>query len=527
MTQLKVLPVRPSLESLEKQAEKLCRDIEAGEADAVRWAREQLPDNSLPLSQSDAQAVLASEYGFAGWQELRQEVLKRTEHGLTGAMEEGRRAINDRNLERLKQQVEEYPELLSYQDEQGKSLLSAATESFSDSFNPESERTFTRPECAEFLLDQGAAMYPRIWEDIITARARGLLERFWGRGLLPRTLPILAAVGDIDAIRAHVAQHQDDTATLAKAFMNASRFKHGEAAALLLDRYLERLPDLASRIEHGPGRAAFVAYFGEHPSQYGDPWHTYVLNELLQAISDDDLPSFTQKLQSEPELLGASGIEAQVEMLERAALTDHPHFIEQLLKLYPAVLHAQPRPQSQALDYAMEYGNAASLIPLLSRVWPLPQDLPHAAGLGDFPAVKGWFDEAGRPVLGELDNHYPVNNPRKRGHLHWGEGNAQQVLDVALAWACMNRHRDIAAFLLEHGANINTNWATHEPASILHEIAVRHDPEGAQFLIDHGIDLTICDLRWNATAEGWAYAAAEDEAMGKLLGDAQQRRENR
>ena len=46
----------------------------------------------------------------------------------------------------------------------------------------------------------------------------------------------------------------------------------------------------------------------------------------------------------------------------------------------------------------------------------------------------------------------------------------QQVLDTALAWAVINRHFDVADFLLEHGADINTNWNSHEPASILHHL---------------------------------------------------------
>jgi hypothetical protein len=44
----------------------------------------------------------------------------------------------------------------------------------------------------------------------------------------------------------------------------------------------------------------------------------------------------------------------------------------------------------------------------------------------------------------------------------------QQLLDVAFAWACMNYHPGIAAFLLDHGADINTRWCTQEPASVLH-----------------------------------------------------------
>jgi hypothetical protein len=91
----------------------------------------------------------------------------------------------------------------------------------------------------------------------------------------------------------------------------------------------------------------------------------------------------------------------------------------------------------------------------------------------------------------------------------------------------MNRQLEIAGFLVERGANVNTDWSTHEPASILHECAIRGNYEAAQFLIDHGIDLTIRDYRWNGTAEGWAlYASAvgqppiNDQKMAAFLASA-------
>ena len=46
------------------------------------------------------------------------------------------------------------------------------------------------------------------------------------------------------------------------------------------------------------------------------------------------------------------------------------------------------RPPSSALVFALEYGNA-HLIPLLTPIWPLPDDLCHAAGVGDFARVQG------------------------------------------------------------------------------------------------------------------------------------------
>src|ERR1700693_1767953 len=103
----KILPVRPSLESLRKQAKKLARETAAGKPAAL--ARAQLPGIELPLSQRDAQLVLAREYGFAGWQDLREEVFKRTGNAQEWVTEQAKRAVHDNNVERLKQLLAQYP----------------------------------------------------------------------------------------------------------------------------------------------------------------------------------------------------------------------------------------------------------------------------------------------------------------------------------------------------------------------------------------------------------------------------------
>jgi hypothetical protein len=46
-----------------------------------------------------------------------------------------------------------------------------------------------------------------------------------------------------------------------------------------------------------------------------------------------------------------------------------------------------------------------------------------------------------------------------------------------------------------------------------------------QFLIDRGIDMTMKDHRWNATAQGWALHAAKDEKMARWLGEAERQRQ--
>lgn len=113
---------------------------------------------------------------------------------------------------------------------------------------------------------------------------------------------------------------------------------------------------------------------------------------------------------------------------------------------------------------------------------------------------------------------------RGRAHLHWDVSTAQQVLDTALAFSVINRHFDVADFLLAHGADINTRWNSHEPASILHHLVFYGSEESMRFLIDRGIDMTIRDYRWNSTAQGWARHAAKDEKMARWLEEAERQR---
>jgi hypothetical protein len=93
-----------------------------------------------------------------------------------------------------------------------------------------------------------------------------------------------------------------------------------------------------------------------------------------------------------------------------------------------------------------------------------------------------------------------------------------------LAFAVINRHFDVADFLLDHGANINTNWNSHEPASILHHLVFLPEPyESMQFLIDCS-DMHITDYRWNANAAGWTRFGNNDETMARWLEEAERQR---
>jgi len=80
---MKSLPAVPNLVHLKKQAKHLLRDVRAGDAAALRRFRETLPAarnlaaakaDVFPFRLHDAQSVVAREYGFVSWIELKRYV---------------------------------------------------------------------------------------------------------------------------------------------------------------------------------------------------------------------------------------------------------------------------------------------------------------------------------------------------------------------------------------------------------------------------------------------------------------------
>jgi hypothetical protein len=507
MTASKSLPARPSLESLRKQAKKIARE--------------------RSVSLRDAQLVLAREYGFAGWQDLTAEVAKRLGKGLEWAAAQAERAIHDNAVDRLKQLLAEYPALLSWQGDNGDGLLGRATGAFGDAGTPEREQWFTRGACAELLIDAGAVVMPSVCEGVLQSRARGLLELFQRKGLLPRTLKFFAALGDLDGVRAALIESGNDLETVNEAFLCACRFGHEAVASPLLERSIALDPELGTRIGGSTDRASFIKAFQKSDftqvAEFG-LWTVFVMEQLRRTLHDQDVTAFVRGLQREPWLLGDVHEAFQARLIEDASfMNDGGEFVRALLDLDPAILRRQPPPPSRAIEWALTYANT-HLLPLLTRIWPVPDDLPHAAGRGNLARVQQWFDSAG--AVRNLDTQYPYNDPVARGHLLWKTPTAQQVLDVALAFAVINRHFDVADFLLERGADINTNWNSHEPASILHHLVfLPNSYASMEYLIGRGIDMTIRDYRWDSNAVGWARYGKSDEEMAQWLEKAEKARE--
>jgi hypothetical protein len=442
------------------------------------------------------------------------------------------RIIHDDDVEGLKQLVAEYPALLSWRaDKKGRGVLGKATSSYAYDVggNPQRERDFTRAACAELLIDAGAVVTPPACEGILQSRAAGLLALFQRKGVLPRTLKFFAALGDIDSVRTALDENGDDRAAVNEAFVRACLFAHEAVASLLLERAVALDPELGEKVDGGVGRPAFITCFIDtraghvrtivgHATTVG-LWKTFVMEQVSRSIEGNDVTAFVSHLRREPWLLSDAWVDFQSELMG----SGRREFIVAFLDLEPAILRRRPPPPSQNIEYAL-IDAKADLVPLLTRIWPVPDDLPHAAGMGDLERVKRWFDAEGKPALGDVAQHAPATSAARP----WNQVGVQEVLDTALAWSVINRHFGVADFLLAHGANINTHWNSHEPASILHTLVFLPNPyEQMQYLIDRGIDMTIKDYRWDSNAVGWARYGNNDEKMAQWLEEAERQREQK
>lgn len=471
---------------------------------------------------------------------------------LTCAVEAAEKAIHANDTVRLDSLVAEQPGLLTlcYPDDECPVLL-YATISYANFPGAENEAVFNRPDCARLLLDAGAVMHPRVYLRAIDTSAHGMLALFDEKGMLPENLRTLTARGDLESVRgcfdpsgalrdvgrpeaalrtgytgadADWPDPADDQLIVADAFLYSCRLGHLDVAHFLMDRCHQLDDDLRTRVEAWHGKKAFIDFLlekrpegGRQARSYreadGKPgliWRRAVELRLLAALDEGDAESIRDLLATELFLLGPRYLETQEMLLAVAACSEGKlPVIDAVIESGAAITNVDEPPASRAILYALEYGNAY-YVPALSQIWPVPDDLPHAAGLGDMEAVAKRFAN-GFPRLGDP---FLYTCPTGESPL----AGVQEIVDRPLAWAVQNGNYEIADYLLDHGANINTRWSTHEPASILHECAFAGRMEQVVYLVGKGIDLNIRDHRHNATPEDWARHAGHEEVAEYLAG---------
>lgn len=100
---------------------------------------------------------------------------------------------------------------------------------------------------------------------------------------------------------------------------------------------------------------------------------------------------------------------------------------------------------------------------------------------------------------------------------------SKEMLEEALAFACVCGQRESAALLVERGARGDTLLAPggQSPRTALHEAANRGHADIVLMLLDAGANSSVLDSRWHGTAAGWA-----DEGGHSGIATMLRRREN-
>lgn len=105
----RTLPRRPDLDQQKKLAKELLRAFRAGDAEAIARVRAELPDKRS-IALTDAQFVLAREYGFASWSELKHRIESLAVESLP-PLERLKKALGDRDARALRTLLERHADV--------------------------------------------------------------------------------------------------------------------------------------------------------------------------------------------------------------------------------------------------------------------------------------------------------------------------------------------------------------------------------------------------------------------------------
>lgn len=529
------------LERDRKAAKKLLKRLQSADAAEARAAAERFVASHPAFRHldpsavrdakptlRDAQLTIAREYGFDDWSAWKTHVAL-SNGDARALIETGKRLIKAQDGEGLQS-------LLNVATRRaGIDAADLATELFPRTlswvnFAGDNEAYETRVPCDRILLDAGARVGDCYLRSVATA-ATAQVRLLHSRGKLPINLRTVAVLGDRQRVRAcfdergqlrpearparDVAQTAyeglgwPDPADTARVIGDALRFgarhAHREVVVFLWERALGVEPGIAERVALAP--AAVADFLCTHRRELNVEdcllsWEFVHQLRLDLAAAAGDVAEFERLLDRAPEFLGATHLSYQVRTLEVAAFSDRAPIAKVLLERSEVLRDVADR-LGRALQWAVEYGNR-EMVELLSPLCAPPDDLATAAGLGSLDRVKALLDERGtfsrfaRPGAEEGADAY---SPLMR----------------ALGLACMNGEFEVAEFLLAHGADVNGTWSTHQPATVLHEMAGTGRLEAARFLIENGADPTIRDGGYGAFAHGWAAVFGHPEVRDYLL----------
>ncbi len=458
----KALPFRPNLDHYRKRAKQLVKAHKAGDLDAGRTLAEHHPRlgpraedalaGDLPLS--EAQLVVAREYGFESWPKLKRHI-ERAPNELT--FEDV-----DAEIARLVAAYRRGEDEPSRRAQRVVDRHKSPSDRFSLLMSPQTEET-RRDADPELLAEQIGHLVAAEYDH---SGLSGL--RVWA--LMPISSKAMwkaVSVGDIDSVRRLL--EEDPRLAYPEASEDDPGFVRG-APPLYLTCYAK------SSGENKRGNHLEIARLlldaGADPD--GERKGPMVASPLWAAASNGD-PEFARLV------------------LERGGNPDGPDG-KRAPMAWGLRFHG-----TETCELLAEHG--ATL------------DLRFAAGLGRIDVMRTFFEPGGALAARALDLYQPLPYARVPQ-----KAAAQQVLQEAWILACINGRIEAMDFLLERGVDIDampegldhTGSGCHWAASL--------DVRALEHLIERGAAVDLRDQCHDhkATPLGWARQFRRKRAIALL-----------
>lgn len=232
-------------------------------------------------------------------------------------------------------------------------------------------------------------------------------------------------------------------------------------------------------------------------------------HEILHAADAGDLTRIRELLARDPALVSARG-EHRVTPLHCAAEHNHPEVVAALLDA-GADLEAETDWGMTPLEWAANMGGEAAAGLLLERGAKL--NIWSAAALGRLDDVKSFVASPGALKPGAAQKRHRQNPDGSWSALPAPEDFTGAISD-ALYIACRNGKAEVAAYLLDLGANINQRGFFGGAG--LHWAACNGHKETVEMLLARGADKELRDEQFHYTPREWA-AEFHHEEIAELL----------
>jgi ankyrin repeat protein len=512
---VRALSATPRIEQQKKQARELLRALQAGEPGALERARAVHPrhaERGGRYTLSDAQLVLAREYGFASWPRLKASIEGIARPGprqpyvadpawyearAAGLVEMHRGALPNA----LAQIRAWHPGYAGMNDD----ALAAAAFTLDDA-RLVYARQNGAADWAGLLarveaLGSGPSGAPGASDEGVASRGSGASGRAGGHARKDRD------GGERDAFaRAFAAIERRDAGGLRELVARDARLvsQQGTNGNTLLN--------LAVAVERAAGPAVTL---------------------LLEAGADPNLPN-----------------DRGWTPLHQAACTGDEELVGRLLEAGAVVTLSAHGDGGTPLAVALWWGRTR-IAKVLAQAGVVPDNLRVRAGLDQAEELERFFD-AGGGLVAEAGADRGFYRPHS-GFLAWTPSDdPQEIVDEALCWAARNdavaalealaarggnlhvapcrgtplmfavawRKPAAVRWLLGHGADANRRELFHGQergrVTALHLAAQTDDPELVRMLLEHGADRSLRDENYDSDAAGWARHTDSRRALALL-----------